>query len=65
MAEQSLMFLTENDKERYQSWSKEQIFEAYLSEHYARVELNIEVNRLNRKIAEIGWLCKGRDNVTI
>ena len=56
---ETLEFLTEKDKDRYDSWSKPQIYEAYLSETHARVELNIEVNRLRRKLAEIKFMCEG------
>ncbi len=50
---QSGMFMSEKDQERYDSWDKMQIYQAYLSEREARVSLNIEMNATNRILAEI------------
>ena len=50
------MFMSKKDKERYDSWTKEQVYEAYLSEREARVKLNIEVNATNRLVAEIKFM---------
>ena len=46
-------FTTKEDQEQFNSWNKQQIYEAYLSEHSARLNLNKEVNRLHAKIADI------------
>ena len=50
------MFMTEKDKERFDSWSKEQIYEAYLVEREARVNMNIKLNATNRLLAEIKFM---------
>ena len=41
------------DKALYDSWSKLQIYEAYLSENETRQALNRELNRVYRLLAEI------------
>lgn len=51
----ALMSLDEVGK--YNEWTKDQIYEAYVSEYNARIALNIEVNKLNRLIAEIKFKC--------
>jgi len=47
------MFLTKHDEWQFNNWTKEQIYEAYLTEVETRKMLNKELNRLNRKLAEI------------
>lgn len=51
-----LEFKKEEDKVKYNSWSKEQIYRAYLSERETRVSLNIQINKTNRRLAEIKFL---------
>jgi len=48
-------FLSEEDQEKYEKWTKMEIYEAYLVETIARKVLNAEVNRLVRKLAEIRY----------
>lgn len=48
----------EEQQRQFDSWTKEQIYEAYLSENRARMNLNKEVNRLRRKIAEVKHIMK-------
>ena len=48
-----MMFLTKEDKVQFDSWTKEQIYEAYLAEHKMRVKLNSDLNDIRRKIAYI------------
>ena len=51
------MFMISEDKERFDSYTKEQIYESYLVERDARVMLNIELNKVNRLLAEIKFKC--------
>ena len=44
------MFMTKQDQEQFDSWSKEQIYEAYLLEHKARVKLNKENIKLSQRL---------------
>ena len=55
----SLEFISEKDKEVFDTYTKEQIYIAYLEEREARVSLNIEMNRVNRKLAEIRYTAGG------
>lgn len=48
----------EDQQRQFDSWTKEQIYEAYLAENRARINLNKEVNKLRRKIAEIKHIMK-------
>ena len=56
------MFLTKDDKEKYDSWEKIDIYEAYLAEVVLKHKLNKEVNRLGRKLAEIRFMAGHRDS---
>ena len=47
------MFLTKHDEWQFNNWTKEQIYEAYLTEYKARMMLSKELNKLNRKLADI------------
>ena len=47
------MFMTDKDKEKFDSWTKEQIYEAYLLEVEKSNKINKELNVANRLIAEI------------
>ena len=60
MEQQQNMILSIKEKEQLESWSKIQVYEAYLTEHYARVELNIQLNKVNRTLAEIKFIAGGR-----
>ena len=53
-------FLTKEDKDTFDKYTKEQIYEAYLIEFKERERLNKEVNRLGRKLAEIKFMAGGR-----
>lgn len=52
------IFTNTKDKEQFDNWSKEQIYEAYLLEHRARSELGRRVVQLERRIAEIRYLAR-------
>ena len=56
--QQTGMFSNKKAQDKFDKWSKEDIYEAYLVENQARVALNKEVNRLSRKIAEIRHAAK-------
>ena len=43
----------ENEMKRFNSWTKEQVYEAYLSERQARMNITVENNNLKRQLAEI------------
>ncbi len=59
MATQQIgMFTDKKAQEKFDKWSKEDIYEAYLVEAESRAILNKEVNRLNRKIAEIRYAAR-------
>jgi|SaaInlStandDraft_4_1057021.scaffolds.fasta_scaffold01837_5 hypothetical protein len=45
--------LTEEEQEKLDSWTKEEIYEAYLTEYNARVLLNKEMNKQKLKLKEI------------
>ena len=49
------MFLTKEDEARFNSYTKEQVYESYLTEYITRKKLEQEVIRLNRKLAEIRY----------
>ena len=49
------MFLTKEDEERYNKYTKEDIYKAYLLEVETRKRLNIEVNKLHRQMAELRY----------
>ncbi len=51
--QQTGMFSTKEAQDKYDEWSKDDIYEAYLSENRLRVELNKEVNKLRRVIIDI------------
>lgn len=52
------MFTTDKDKELYDSWSKKDIYEAYLLERQARVNATDTANRLRRQLAEVRYNAK-------
>ena len=52
--------MTKDEQDQFNQWSKEQIYEAYLVEHRAKVVLNKEVNRLARQLAEIKFMAGKR-----
>ena len=54
------MFMTKEDQERFDAWSKEDIYEAYIVEQKERKRLNTEVNKLGRKIAEIRFMASNK-----
>ena len=47
--------LNKYEQEEFDSWTKEQVYEAYLSEYYARLKLNEQVNDLRRQLAKIKY----------
>lgn len=52
------IFSNKEDKEKFDKWTKEDIYKAYLLENTEKIRLNQEVNRLGRKIAEIRFATK-------
>jgi len=46
---------TEEELSLYSSWSKEAIYEAYISEQKTRIRINEELNEERRKLKEIKW----------
>ncbi len=52
------MFLTDEDEARFNSYTKEQIYESYLTEYIARKKLEEEVTLLKRRIAEIRYMAR-------
>jgi len=49
------MFMTDADEAKYNEWTKEDIYKAYLIEVEAKQLLIKEVNKLNRRLAEIRY----------
>lgn len=49
------IFTNQEDKDRFDSYTKEQIYEAYLLEHKERKRLTKEVNKLRTRLAEIKY----------
>ncbi len=56
--QQTGIFTDKKAQAKFDKWSKEDIYEAYLVEAESRAILNKEVNRLNRKIAEIRYAAR-------
>lgn len=52
------IFTDKEAQEKFDKWSKEDIYKAYLVENKARISLNKEVINLNRKLAEIRFISK-------
>ena len=52
------MFTTDKDKKLYDSWSKKDIYEAYLLERQARVNITDTANKLRRELAEARYNAK-------
>jgi len=50
--------LSKEEKELYDSWDKEQIYEAYVAEHRIRLGLNKELNKERLKNKEIAHILK-------
>ena len=50
-----MSFKTKEDEARFNSYTKEQVYESYLTEYITRKKLEQEVIRLNRKLAEIRY----------
>ena len=61
MPNENNLILSPKEEALFNGWTKEQIYEAYLSEHEARVLLNQEVNRLGRRLAEIKFMAGKND----
>jgi len=55
MEVKKLTFKTKHDEWKYNNWTKDDIYKAYLLEYEARMMLSKELNRLNRKLAEIRY----------
>jgi len=51
--EEQMIITSLADQEKFDSYSKEQIYLAYLTEYQERIKANKEVNRLQRLLAEI------------
>ena len=56
MSLENHIILTVDEQEVFDSWTKEQIYEAYIAEREARLALNIELNKTNRLLAEIKFM---------
>ena len=56
MAIEKLKFKSKHDEWKFNNWTKEDIYEAYLSEHETRMTLTKELNKLHRKLAEVRHL---------
>ena len=52
------MFSTKEDQEKFDTWTKEQIYEAYLLQVKANKQIIQERNNLRRKLAEVRYLVK-------
>jgi len=52
-AQMSGVSMTKEEREVFDKWTKEQIYEAYMLEVRHSKQLNKEVNRLTQKIAEV------------
>ena len=55
---ETLTFLTKADKIRFEMWTKEQVYEAYLSEVVARKTLEQHNKLLNRQLAEARYILR-------
>ena len=53
-----IQFLTKEDQEKFDSWTKEQIYEAYLLQVKANKQIIKERNNLRRKLAEVRYIAK-------
>ena len=53
------LFISSEDQQAFDNYSKEQIYEAYLAEYQARKKLNAELNSVRRKMAEVRHLVRG------
>lgn len=56
-------FLTEEEEKQYDSWSKYQIYAAYMVEEATRKKLQKENNSLRRKLAELRFMLKGSNEI--
>ena len=56
MGAEKLKFKSKHDEWKYKQWTKDDLYKAYLLEYEARMTLSKELNRLNRKMAEIRHL---------
>ena len=56
----TLNFINAKDRETFESYTKGQVYEAYLTEREARITMNIQLNKTNRKLAEIKFLAGTR-----
>lgn len=53
------LFMTDAENKKFDSWTKLQIYEAYLGERMAKDRLAEELKRVNRKLAEIKFIAGG------
>lgn len=53
MNQENHIILTDEEQDKFDVWTKMQVYEAYLSERLARMRLNVELNKVNRLLAEI------------
>jgi len=51
-------FLIDEELEQYNSWSKFQIYSAYMVEEATRKKLQTENNELRRRLAELRYIIK-------
>lgn len=50
--------MTDEQQKKFDSWSKLDIYEAYLAEHKARKQLNKQLNDTRREIAKMKYNIK-------
>jgi len=58
MSDNYIDTLTDEEKSLYNSWSKESVYKAYISEYRTRVRLNGELNKTRQRIKEIEYKLK-------
>ena len=61
MPNENNIILSDKEREKFNKWSKEDIYKAFIAENKVRVMLNQEVNRLGRRLAEIKFLAGKND----
>jgi len=55
MSDNYIDTLNKEERALYDSWSKESVYEAYMSEYKTRIRLNEELNEERRRNKEIKW----------
>lgn len=52
----NLTFTTKEERDKYESWTKEQIYKAYLLEVGKVEKITVELNRAYRRLAEARYV---------